>query len=63
MGTLAGCGYCPGQWVAFGLVATHRPRPFDSWWLLDYSLTALVIPWLAAFQGAALCWLAEKEGK
>ena len=63
LGTLAGCGYCLGHCVAFGLVAIYRPRPFQAWWLLDYVLTALVIAWLAAFQWAALCWLMEKAGK
>ncbi len=63
VGKLTCCGYCLGHWVAFGLVAIYRPRLFQSWWLLDYFLTALVIAWLAAFQWAALCWLSQKGGK
>jgi hypothetical protein len=63
VGKLARCGYCLGHWVAFGLVAIYRPRLFESWWPLDYLLTALVIAWLAAFQWAALCWLMEKARK
>jgi hypothetical protein len=30
---------------------------------LDYTLTGLVIAWLAAFQWAAVCWLMETFGK
>ncbi len=57
------CGSCLGHWVALGLVAIYRPRLFESGWLLDYVLTALVIAWLAAFQWAALCWLMDHAGK
>ena len=63
LGRLACCGYCLGHWIAFGLVAVYRQRPYDAWWLLDYVLTALVIAWLAAFQWAAFCWLMEMVGK
>jgi hypothetical protein len=63
LGKLAGCGYCLGHWVAFGLVAIYRPRLLEAWWLFDYFLTALVIAWLGAFQWAALCWLTAKAGK
>jgi len=63
MGKIASCGYCLGHWGAFGLVAIYRPRLFQTWWPLDYFLTALIIAWLAAFQWAALCWLMDKAGK
>ncbi len=63
LGKLACCGYCLGYWIAFGLVATYRPRLFEGWWMLDCGLTALVIAWLAVFQWAALCWLIEKAGR
>jgi hypothetical protein len=63
LGELFCCGYCLGHWVAFSLVAIYRPRFFDSWWLLDYFLTALVIAWLSAFQWVAMCWFMEKVGK
>jgi hypothetical protein len=63
MGKIASCGYCLGHWAAFGLVAIYRPRLFQTWWQLDYFLTALIIAWLAAFQWAALCWLMDKAGK
>ncbi len=63
LGKLACFGYCPGHWVAFGLVAIYRPRIFGGWWLLDYFLTALVIAWLAAFHWTTLCWLMERAGK
>jgi hypothetical protein len=63
LGKHAGCGYCLGHWITFGLVAIYRPRLLEAWWRLDYFLTALIIAWLAAFQWAALCWLMEKAGK
>jgi hypothetical protein len=63
LGELLSCGYCLGHWVCFGLVAVYRPRLFESWWLFDYFLTALVIAWLSAFQWVILCWLMEKVGK
>lgn len=63
LGELLSCTYCFGHWVAFGLVALFQPKLFESWWLLDYFLTALVIAWLGAFQGILLCWLMEKAGK
>ncbi len=43
LGELVSCGYCFGHWVAFALVAIYQPKLFESWWLLDYFLTALVI--------------------
>ncbi len=55
LGKMACCGYSLGHWVAFGLVTIYRPRLFETWWLLDFFLAALVIAWLAAFQWAALC--------
>jgi len=63
LGELLSCDYCFGHWVAFGLVAIFQPKLFESWWLLDYFLTALVIAWLGAFQSTLLCWLMEKAGK
>lgn len=39
------------------MVAIYRPRLFESWWLLDYLLTALVVAWIAAFQWVLMCWL------
>ncbi|OOP54904.1 MAG: hypothetical protein AYP45_17745 [Candidatus Brocadia carolinensis] len=63
LGELISCGYCFGHWVAFVLAAVYQPRLFESWWLLDFFLTAIVIAWLAAFQWAVMCWLMEKAGK
>jgi hypothetical protein len=45
------------------MVAIYRPRLFESWWLVDYFLTVLLIAWLSAFQWAVMCWLVEKAGK
>jgi hypothetical protein len=42
---------------------THRPKLVESWWLLDYFLTAIAIAWLAAFQWVLMCWLMEEAGK
>jgi len=63
LGELLSCGYCFGYWVAFVLVVIYRPKLFESWWPLDYFLTALVIAWLSAFQWILMCWLMEKAGK
>ena len=63
LGELLCCGYCLGHWIAFALVAIYQPRLFESWWLLDYFLTALVIAWLAGIQFVVMCWLMEKAGK
>ena len=63
VGMLLSCGYCFGQWVALVLVAIYRPRLFESWWLLDYFLTAIAIAWLAAFQWVLMCWLMEVAEK
>ncbi|MHC4066275.1 MAG: hypothetical protein ACYSUQ_04605 [Planctomycetota bacterium] len=63
LGRLLSCGYCFGHWVGIALVAIYRPRLFDSWWLLDYFLTALVIAWLAGVQWALMCLLVKKAGK
>lgn len=63
LGELVTCGYCVGHWVAFALVAIFQPKLFDSWFLLDYLLTAMVIAWLSAFQWGLMCWLMEKIGK
>lgn len=62
-GRMLSCGYCLGHWIAFALVAIYRPRLFESWWLLDYFLTAVVIVWLSAFQWVLMCWLMEKAAK
>ena len=63
LGHLFACGYCLGHWVAFALVAVFQHRLFETWWLLAYFLTALVIAWLSAFQWALMCLLMEKAGK
>jgi len=63
LGDLISCGYCFGHWVAFALVAVYKPKLFESWRLLDYFLTAIVIAWLAGIQWAAMCWLMDKAGK
>jgi len=60
---LVSCGYCLGHWISFSLVAIYYPRLFDSWWPLDYFLTALVVAWLAGFQWILFCWVMEKAGK
>jgi hypothetical protein len=62
-GDLLGCGYCVGHWMAFGLVAIYKPKLFETWWLMDYFLTALTIAWLSAFQWVLMCWLMKKTGK
>ena len=63
LGELFSCGYCLGHWIAFILVAVYMPRLFESWWLLDYFLTALVIAWIAAFQWVVMCWLFRISNK
>jgi hypothetical protein len=63
LGEFLWCGYCLDHWVAFGLVAIYQPKLFNSWWLLDHFLTALVIPWVGVFQWICLCWLMEKAEK
>jgi hypothetical protein len=63
LGELFSCGYCFGHWVAFVLVALYKPRLFESWWLFDYFITALIISWFAAFQWISMCWLIKKIGK
>jgi hypothetical protein len=62
-GELVSCGYCLGHWVAFALVVIYRPKLFDSWWLPDYFLMALIIAWLGGFQWALMCWVMERAGK
>ncbi|HLP46785.1 MAG TPA: DUF1360 domain-containing protein [Candidatus Kapabacteria bacterium] len=63
LGDLLSCGYCFGHWVAFSLVAVYQPRLFESWWLLDYFLTALVIAWFSGLQYILMCLFMEKVGK
>lgn len=63
LGELLSCGYCFSHWVAFALVALFKPKLFESWWLFDYFLTAIVIAWLSAFQWVLMCWFMEKAGK
>lgn len=63
LGGLFSCGYCFGHWVAFALVVIYKPRLFDSWWLLDYFLTAIFIAWLSGIQWVLMCLLIEKTGK
>ena len=62
-GELISCGYCLGHWVAFAMVVIYRPKLFESWWLLDYFLTALAISWFSAFQWGLMCLLMNKVGK
>lgn len=62
-GDLFSCGYCLGHWITLVLVVLFKPRLFQSWWLLDYTLTALVIAWVAGFQWALMCWLFKITGK
>jgi hypothetical protein len=62
-GNLSSRGYCLGHWIAFCLVAIYQPRLFQSWWLLDYFLTALAIGWLAAIHWIVIFVLMEKTGK
>ena len=62
-GELLSCGYCFGHWVALLLVAIYRPKLFESWWLLDYFFTVLVVAWLSAIQWILMCWLMERTGK
>lgn len=57
LGELLSCGYCFSHWIAFIMVAIYRPRLFESWWLLDYFFTAIVIAWLASLQWVLMCWL------
>ncbi|MDN3514421.1 MAG: DUF1360 domain-containing protein [Candidatus Brocadia sp.] len=63
LGELLSCGYCFSHWMAFILVAIYRPILFESWWLLDYFFTALVIAWFAAFQWVLMCWLMSHAEK
>jgi hypothetical protein len=63
LGDLLSCGYCFGHWVAFVLVAIYRPKLFESWWLLDYFLTVLVIAWFSGFQWTLMLWLMNKAEK
>lgn len=63
LGKLLSCGYCFAHWVAFSLVAIYRPKLVESWWLLDYFLTAIAVAWLSAFQWIILCWLMVRVGK
>lgn len=63
LGELLSCAYCFSHWTAFALVAIYQPKLFESWWLLDYFLAALVVAWLSAFQWVLMCWLMEKIGK
>lgn len=63
LGELLSCGYCFGHWVALSLVLIYRVRLFKLWWLVDYSLTAIIIAWLSAFQWVLMCWLMERIKK
>ncbi len=63
LGGLTSCGYCFAHWVAFVLVAIYQPKLSESWWLLDYFFTALVIAWLSAFQWVLMCWLMKNADK
>jgi hypothetical protein len=63
VGELFSCGYCLGFWVALGFAALTGVKLFDTWWLLDYFMTALAVAWLAAWQWALMCWAMDKVGK
>ena len=63
LGEMVSCGYCFNHWLAFAFIAIYKPRLFESWWLLDYFLTALVVAWISAFQWVLMCWLMERAGK
>ncbi len=63
LGAMSACGYCLGHWIAFALVAAYPPRLFESWWPLDYFLTALVVAWLGGVQWALMCLLMKAAGK
>jgi hypothetical protein len=63
LGELLSCGYCLGTWIALILVVLFRARLFESWWPLDYLLTALFVSWLSAFQWGVMCLLMQKTGK
>lgn len=60
LGELLCCGYCFGHWIAFILVFIYKPRLFESWWLLDYFLTSIIIAWLGGIQWILICWLMAK---
>jgi hypothetical protein len=63
LGKLLSCGYCLGHWVAIAMVVLLGIKLFDTWWLLDYLLTALAVGWLSGLQWAVMCWVMEKAGK
>ena len=63
LGRLLRCGYCFGHWVALVLVVIYQPRLFESWWLLDYFLTVLVIAWVGSLQWILMCLLMDTAGK
>src|SRR5262245_57724752 len=63
LGAFITCGYCVGQWVAFGLVAIYQPRLFVCWRPLDYVVTSLIVAWLATFQWIVASRLVRLCGK
>ncbi|MCK5611303.1 hypothetical protein KAR91_56055 [Candidatus Pacearchaeota archaeon] len=62
-GKLIHCGYCFGFWVALVLEIIFKVRLFDTWPLLDYALTTLVITWLSGFQWILMCCLMKIASK
>lgn len=50
LGELASCGYCLGHWIAFILVAIYQPHVIQSYWILDWFITSLMLTWLSAIQ-------------
>lgn len=63
LGKLTHCGYCFGFWVALIMEFTFRIQLFDTWILLDYALTTLVITWISGFQWIFMCCLMKFAGK
>jgi len=61
-GELLSCCYCFSHWVAAILVVIYQAKLFNTWWLLDYFLTVLVVAWLGSFQVVLMCWLTDKAG-
>ena len=63
LGKLINCGYCTGHWIALVLVAIYKPIIFDSYKVLGFLLSVLVIAWLAGIQWVIMCWLMKVAGK
>jgi hypothetical protein len=63
LGELLSCGYCLGHWVALILVALYQPRVLQSWWVLDFFVTVLIVAWMAGLQWIVMCMLFARAGK